>query len=326
MTQDDVVRGGRPTGHIPVRRLFRAWAGLLKVDSLSIFAAPVAVGLSAVPRAAWAAPGSVPLAGAELAAAACLFVATVVLDDLHGHRDGSDAANYGGPHDFRDPTRKPLLSGLISPRQAARCAYTAWLAGALLWCGVLAAAACRPVAVVALLAALTCCAPQYSWGLRLSYHGWGEALLVYFSVALVLAPAWLGGAPDACRMPSANLLAQAFLVGVWHVTLSSYANSADVVGDRAGGRATAATALGPRGNRGYLAALATSDLLLTLTVIGTSPAPWWSAAVLTPLAAVRTAAARSYRTTRDARAAHRHFWHLYRLGWPVLAVLNISTG
>ena len=298
----------------------RAWAGLGKADSAAIYGVPFLVGLSVVPVGTWT-ERTVLAVTLALLGTIGLFTACVTLDDVRGYRDGSDAANYGSRDDHRGTRRKPLVSGLISPSQARTFAYAAWVAGGLLWCASVATAPVRPVGAVALAIGLIVFTPQYSWGLRLSHRGLGETLMAYFSVALVITlPLLVGGEL------SLGLVSQALLTAVWHITVSSYANTADAQGDREVRRHTLATVLGPRRNLGYLALLTTTDPAATTAVALCSPLPWWTVLVLAPVLCARMRQAwRFFSGNSGPLTANTAFWRLYCLGGCALAAANMTT-
>ncbi|GAA3167547.1 MULTISPECIES: UbiA family prenyltransferase [Streptomyces] len=300
---------------------FGAYVRLAKADSLDLFLLPILVGWSALPAGHRLAAGSVLVVALITLGTAGVFAAAVALDDVRGHRDGSDAANYGAAHGLRELSRKPLLGGELTGPQALRFAYAAWGAGVFLWCLAVAAAAQRPGWVVLLVVVLLAAAPQYSWGLRLSHRGMGETLMAYFSVVLPVAVLTLAAGGRPTSVP----LLQALLVGVWHVLIDGFANTADVFGDRAVGRRTFATWASPARNRAFLAALITAELLLTAAVIGLSPAPGWFAVALLPVVVLRFRQVHEYGRSGDAAAASRRCWHIHRLGAWALTVANCAA-
>lgn len=318
-SQDHADQTRHPAQALSPGDRWRTWVRLSKVDSVAIYGVPLLVGLSVVPPAAWG-PRAVCCLALALVGTVGVFTATVVLDDVRGYRDGSDAANYRRAGDLRGAQRKPLVSGLISPGRALVLARVAWAAGGSLWCAAVGLAPVGSAAVWALAAGLVLFAPQYSWGLRLSYRCLGEALMAYFSLALVvLPPLGLGGEWDA------RLLSQAALVALWHVQVSSYANTGDVPGDRDIGRRSLATLLGPRGNHRYLLALATIAPVCAAAVVAVSPVPWWSGAFLLPVVCAGLGQARRYHRTGDAPVANKQSWKLYRVGGLALAAGNAAV-
>ncbi|MFC6879598.1 MULTISPECIES: UbiA family prenyltransferase [Actinomadura] len=294
----------------------KAWVMLAKAQSTGSYALPVLVGLSWLPVARCSADGIVM----TLLGAGGVFIATSVLDDVQGRRDGSDAANYRQPGYQRSLANKPLLSDVIMLRRAWGFAVTAWLWGALSWCVLIARAPARPTAVLALVAGLVIVVPHYSWGLRLSYRGYGEVVMMYFAASLVIAAPLLAGA-----RPTGHLVMQAVLVGAWYVTLNSYLNTVDMSGDRTAGRRTLAVRLGPSGNRRYLALLAIGDLTLTFGVIATDRDPGWDATVIATGLALRLWLAYRFQRTSDARGAGKRYWPLFHVGCLSLILTNTCS-
>lgn len=287
---------------------------LTKVASTGSYALPLAVGLSYLPPRAWSSASAV----ASLLGAGTLFVAAMVLDDVQGWRDGTDAANYQRPGYHRDLANKPLLSGLVTERQALGLGLGAWAASGLLWGAAVVLAPAPDSGAMALLVVLVLLVPQYSWGLRLSYRYGGEALLAYFGAVLAAAPPLLAGA-----QPTARLVGQAVLVGLWYVTLNSYCYTGDVEGDRMAGRATLAVRLGPDGNRGYLTVLAVGDLALSCALMAVTGECLWYAPVLAVGLVPRAVVAWRFRRTADARAAFARYWPLFHLGCGTLVLANV---
>ncbi|MFI6081604.1 UbiA family prenyltransferase [Streptomyces sp. NPDC051217] len=162
-------------------------------------------------------------------------------DDIAGFRNGSDLLNYRSDEQLRDIRAKPLLTGTVTERQAlvfaAGSGVVAVLAGtAAFW--VLGWDSPFSAYVLYLLGFVF--SVQYSVGLKVSYRrGGGETLLCLSTAAGLLAPFLAVN-----REWTWPAVAQALLLGVWLVMVSSYSNVNDVAGDRMAGRRTLAVTTG----------------------------------------------------------------------------------
>ncbi|MFH8336847.1 UbiA family prenyltransferase [Streptomyces sp. AM6-12] len=214
----------------------------------------------------------------------CLVGAAVAYDDITGYRDGSDAANYGTDAAVRRLARKPLLAGALTEADALRFARAALAAGVLCWTAVLALAPHRPLWAVLAVAAAGLLVPQYSWGLRLGYHGLQEVFLAAVGWAFVLPLYGL-----LTGRATAFAAVEAFLFGLGPLLFGVYSNMNDIAGDRAVGRPTAACLLSRRGNTVFIAALSALETAVIATAAVLGIAPWWFPLVLLPVTAARTA-------------------------------------
>ncbi|MFE7232256.1 UbiA family prenyltransferase [Streptomyces sp. NPDC057596] len=234
-------------------------------------------------------PASQRLDGASLVTLAafllgevCLVAAAVAFGDVTGHRDGSDAANYGPDAPARALARKPLLAGTLTEAAAVRFAWCALVAGCLCWTAALVWAPHRPLWAVLALVAAAVVVPQYSWGLRLSYRGFQEVFLAVVGWAFVLPLFGL-----LTGEVTGLAAVEAFLFGLGPVLFGVYSNTHDAEGDRAVGRPTAACLLSLRGNRRFIGALSVLETTAIVTAPPLGIAPWWFPLAFVPLKATR---------------------------------------
>ena len=217
----------------------RAYLRLAKLDIVDYYLAlPVAWTL--LPAASRLGARTLLTLGIFLLGEVLVIVSAVAFDDVTGYRDGSDAVNYGSDARRRRLARKPLLAGALSAAEAVRFAWLTAAAGTVLW--VLAALLAPHRPPWALIAAAVCllASVQYSWGLRISYHGWQEVFLLGFGAGMVLVPYGL----VTGRITAAAVL-QALLFGYGPMLFGLYSNTHDAVGDAGVRRRTAAAVLTP---------------------------------------------------------------------------------
>ncbi len=255
-----------------------------------------------------------------LAVAVAIVAAGGTLDDIRGYRDGSDRENYerSDPTGLRPMTRKPLLLGWITERQAVayarRAATTAAVLIGLAWM----AAGRQPVWVLAGYAAVMALAVQYSWGVNLSYHGAQELTLLAVAVGSIVLPASL-----ITRRLDSTAVVEALIFAAWFVQVSIFSNSHDAAGDRSHARWTVAAMTSERANRRFLTAVFVAGWAL----VGSSLAAGWAPAALA-VAAVSVLPLQAGQLWHGAVRGHylaaRHlgFWVL-RLGLPLVIVINI---
>lgn len=174
-----------------------------------------------------------------------VIAATCSLDDIVGVRDGVDQANHRGG--ARWGVNKPILAGQLSERHAF--GFVRVLAGiaALAYALVLVLAWPLPTWLLVTMPAMMLLAVNYSYGLKLSYHGAGELVIFVGAAGTVLIPYAL-----ITSEASPVLLVEAALVGLWHAQVVVFSNTQDAAGDRATGRMTMAARSSPDGNRRYI--------------------------------------------------------------------------
>ncbi|MET4927127.1 UbiA family prenyltransferase [Streptomyces sp. PSRA5] len=246
--------------------------------------------------------------------------AVMALDDVNGIRDGSDRANYlgTGGTPLRPLERKPLLTGALSVPQATRFGYLSLLWGTVLWTASAVTAPERPMWALVVTGLVLFAGFQYSWGLKLSYRGLGEVLIMGCPLVIVVAPyGFVTG-----QLP-AIVLVQAVLFGLWQILVSCYSNTKDISGDAAVGRSTVAVHASARGNLIFIGALSAADLLLTVGASAVGWAPWWFFAALLPEMALRLRQFTSFGRNGDALLARRRGVVAFRTGVAGIVLANL---
>ncbi|QBI55528.1 UbiA family prenyltransferase [Streptomonospora litoralis] len=259
----------------------RAYARLAKLDIIDYYLG-LLVAWSLLAPVARAEPAVWAALALLLAGELCMVAAMTSFDDVTGLRDGSDAANYGPDAPRRKLVRKPLIAGTLGESEAVRFGWSAAAAAALLWAGAVAVAPHRPLWAVAALALCLVCAVQYSWGLKLSYHGWQEVFLVALGVGLLAGPYGLfAGTIDAF------VLTQGLLFGLGPLLFGVYSNTNDIPGDAKVRRRTVAVLTSARGNAAFVAAVSAAEAVLIAAAVLTGIAPWWFAPAMAPVVLLR---------------------------------------
>ncbi|WP_237285697.1 UbiA family prenyltransferase [Streptomyces niveus] len=246
--------------------------------------------------------------------------AVMALDDVNGIKDGSDRANYlgTGGTPLRPLERKPLLTGALTVPQATRFGYLSLLWGTVFWTASAFAAPERPLWALVVTGLVLFAGFQYSWGLKLSYRGLGEVLIMGCPLVIVVAPyGFVTG-----HLP-AIVLVQAVLFGLWQILVSCYSNTKDISGDAAVGRSTVAVHTSARGNLVFIGALSAVDLLLTVGASAVGWAPWWFFAALLPEMALRLRQFTSFSRNGDALLARRRGVVAFRTGVAGIVLANL---
>jgi 1,4-dihydroxy-2-naphthoate octaprenyltransferase len=248
-----------------------------------------------------------------------VVAATRAFDDVTGFRDGSDDVNYR-PNQavLRDRSRKPLLTGQITEREAVAFGYAATAAGAALWMLAVLIAPHPSIGAAALAAFTLFIAVQYSYGLRFSYRGGQEAVLLLSTALAVLVPYWLA----AGRLSSLALL-ESFLFGLWSLLVSVYSNVNDVAGDRAVGRINVATSVSPRAYRWFVVLLTTTEVIAVGAALAAGAAPPWLALFLLPVLVVRVRQLHIGLLRGEPLAARRLGRVIHRVGVVLLVSANL---
>ncbi|QLJ02489.1 UbiA family prenyltransferase [Streptomyces sp. NEAU-sy36] len=317
----DSITAARPAATAHGRGRLRAYARLGKLDVydyyLGIF---LALAATLFPLGAFTAGRALVLA-LFLVGEIAVLMAMVALDDVTGFRDGSDLANYGPDNPLRSKARKPLVAGALTVPQALRFAWTSAAAGAVLWAAAVAVAPHRPPWALVAAGALFVVSLQYSYGLKISYHGFQEVFLVALGAVLVIVPYGL-----LTGEYSGFLMVQAVLFGFGPLMFGVYSNTNDVAGDRAVGRPTVAALVSERGNAVFIAALSATEFLIGALASLTGAAPWWFVLLMLPATALRT---RQYLTgfvRGDIMTARRTGFTVHRLGVVLMTAANLLAG
>lgn len=215
-------------------------------------------------------------------AAVLMTAALVAFDDLTGYRDGSDIRNYRANPTLRRARRKPLVTGALTEREVVWFGWLTTVAGAAVFAATVVAAPHAPQWTIWLIVANFVVGVQYSYGLRISYHGFQEAYIAALGWVMVLAPYGL-----ATGRFDGFVLVQALLFGLGPLMFGVYSNTNDIAGDRSVGRPTVAALTSPRGNRRFVAALSVSEFLLGAAASATGVAPWWFVLLMLPVTVLR---------------------------------------
>ncbi|KDN22622.1 UbiA family prenyltransferase [Amycolatopsis rifamycinica] len=214
--------------------------------------------------------------------AVLMTASLVAFDDLTGYRDGSDTANYRADPTLRRARRKPLVAGTLTEPEVVRFGWLTAFAGAGVFAVAVATAPYAPQWTVWLIVANFVFGIQYSYGLKISYHGFQEAYIAALGWVMVLAPyGLLTGRFDGF------VLVQALLFGLGPLLFGVYSNTNDIAGDRSVGRPTVAALTTPRGNRRFVAALSLGEFLLGAAASATGVAPWWFVLLMLPVTVLR---------------------------------------
>lgn len=220
--------------------------------------------------------------GVFLLGEVCVIAALVALDDRTGYLDGSDITNYSPNDPTRRVVRKPLVAGTLTVAEVTRFAWMMGIGGAALWTVAVLMAPQRPLWAIVVIAVTFVGSLQYSWGLKLSYHGIHELFIAALGWALILAPYGL-----VAGNPSGFVLVQAMLFGLGPLLFGVYSNTNDIAGDRSIGRPTVAVLASPRGNAIFIGALSGAEIVLILGAAAVGVAPWWFPIALLPTIVLR---------------------------------------
>lgn len=212
----------------------------------------------------------------------CVIAALVALDDRTGYLDGSDITNYSPNDPTRRVVRKPLVAGTLTVAEVTRFAWITAAAGAALWTAAVLLAPQRPLWALVVTVVTFVGSINYSWGLKLSYHGLHELFVAALGWALIMAPYGLL-AGDA----GGFVLVQAVLFGLGPLMFGVYSNTNDIAGDRGIGRPTVAALTTARGNAIFIGALSAAEITLILGAAATGVAPWWFPVALLPTILLR---------------------------------------
>ncbi|WP_255949946.1 UbiA family prenyltransferase [Streptomyces odontomachi] len=299
----------------------RSYARLGKLDVYDYYLSIVLV-LSAVllPTARFAAADTGTLV-VFLVGEIFVMMGLVAFDDLTGFLDGSDLVNYGPDNPRRRKSRKPLVAGALSPREALAFAWVTTAIGGLVWAAALAIAPHRPLWTVVLIVALFAISPQYSYGVKISYHGFQEAFLVLLGGALVMAPYGL-----VTGEYSAFVLVQGVLFGFGPLMFGVYSNTNDVEGDRSVGRPTVAALVSPRGNALFIGCLSAAEFLLGALSSAVGIAPWWFVLVMLPATVWRLRQYLAGFRQGDIMLARKRGFTVHRLSVVLLIAANLMAG
>lgn len=313
--------GPFPVGDVRPESKIRSYTRLGKLDVYDYYPS-IAVALSAALLPLSKLPPSTPaMCALFVVGSVFVIMAMVALDDVTGYRDGSDAANYGPDDPLRNKLRKPLVAGTLTLREALGFGWGTAAVGALLWAAAVASAPHRPTWALVLIAVLFVVSLQYSYGLKISYHGFQELFIAGLGVALVVAPYGL-----AAGRFSWFVLVEGVLFGFGPLMFGVYSNTNDIPGDRAVGRPTVACLASPKGNAVFIGALSGAEFLLGAACSATGVAPWWFVLWMLPATALR---ARQYLIGfrgGDIMRARKLGFTVHRVSTALLIAANLLIG
>ena len=298
----------------------RAYARLAKLDIFDYYLGLLVV-WSLLPAADRLDARSLLTLAVFLVAEVCICAATVAFDDVTGYRDGCYAANYGPDAPARKLRRKPLLTGALSPAEAIRFGGAMAVAAALACTVVVVIAPHRPVWAIAVTALCGVAFIQYSWGAKLSYHGWAEVVLAGVAFGWLLAPYGL-----LSGTASGFVIVQALVFGLGPLLFGVYSNTNDRAGDAGVGRRTAATVLSPRGNAIFIGTVSLAETLIIVSSAALGVAPWWFPLAMLPTIVLRAV---QYDTGFRRRDILRARWlgiRAHRVTVALLIVVNLVVG
>lgn len=245
--------------------------------------------------------------------------ATVAFDDVTGYRDGSDARNYDPEQEaLRDRARKPLLDGHLTVEAAVRFGWASVAFAVVSLAAALAAAPHRPLWAVLLVPTVLLLGANYSYGLKLSYRGLQE-LVILTTTGLTIAIPY--GLVTGRYTGMVGLLT--YLFGLWSLLVSVYSNLNDVAGDRAAGRRSLAVRAPRRVYRGVIVALTASEPAAILLALAVAAVPPWYPLFLLPVLAVRANQARTGLLQGNPLGARKLGVKAHRLGVVVVLVATL---
>jgi len=269
---------------VGIRATFINYARLVKFQFVLDFCLALVVAWTALDVGAKYAPATFLVLLTFILGQIGVLSAVMSLDDVTGLKDGSDSTNYlhGDQTRLRPLSRKPLLTGALSVSEAARFGYFGIAWGVLWWTVTIFLAPHSSLWTVIVTVLLLTASVQYSWGLKLSYRGFGEVLLLLCPAAFVVAPyGFITG-----TLPAVVAVA-ALAFGFGQLMIGAYSNTNDIEGDASVGRRTMAVITSPRGNRIFLGCATAANLLVILVPALAGWVPWWLPVMLAPVMVLR---------------------------------------
>jgi 1,4-dihydroxy-2-naphthoate octaprenyltransferase len=276
------------------------------------------VGVSLIGRPALEDGRTIAILAAILITGIAVIAATCSLDDITGVRDGVDQANH--LEGARWGVAKPILTGALAERHAFRFVHVLGAIGVLSYGVALALAWPLPAWLVITMTAMMLLALNYSYGLKLSYHGLGELVIFVGGAGTVLVPYAL--ATGSIR---ASVIVSAILVGAWHAQVVVFSNTKDRAGDRATHRMTIAARTSPRGNKIYIASLFAIVWAVTAVALAEHLLTPWSIAALAPVWGLQLYQLWSGLAEEQWLRARLAGFRVLRLGIVAMTVVNLCA-
>ncbi|AXB48003.1 UbiA family prenyltransferase [Amycolatopsis albispora] len=303
----------------PIRESkFRSYVRLAKLDVFDYYLSLFVVLAAILATTTQFSVEVFPMLLCFVAGEICVLASLVAFDDYTGFADGSDVANYGPDAPLRRKLRKPLVAGTLTPAEALRFAWGAAAAGAALWTAAILIGPYRPMWTVILLVVTFVVSLQYSYGIKLSYHGFQEIYLAALGWVLVLAPYAL-----ATGTINAFVVVQALIFGLGPLLFGVYSNTNDIEGDRSVGRTTVASTVSPRANARFVAALSLAEFAIGAVGSLTGAAPWWFVLAMAPATMMRARQWHRGFKLGDIMTARRMGFRVHRLSVLLLVLANL---
>lgn len=266
-------------------------------------------------------PRTIALLLVTLLAYVAMVATAGTMDDVTGYRDGTDWINYrnSDPTGLRPITRKPLLLGWCTERQAIRYARAAAVvsltAVAVSWL----VAGREPVWYLPLYLLVMVIGFQYSAGLKFSYLGCQELVLFLVMFSSIFFPyALVTGDTEAA------VTVQALLFATWFVQVSIMSNSHDVEGDRQANRRTMAVLLSERGHHRFIAGVFCAGWLVAVAGIVSGALSPWVCITLVPVVALQARQLRLSVRDHLYLEARKIGFRVLRTGVPILSLINLG--
>lgn len=240
------------------------------------------------------------------------------LDDVQGLRDGIDQLTYAADDTLRPTSGKPLVLGEISENSAYRFALTMGVVGPLL--GILAVMLTphHPLWLLVAVLFTAYASTQYSYGVRLSYHGMGELLLGLLAAGVFLIPLFfLDG-----HITATGWL-EAYLLGSLQAQVTIFSSSNDAAEDRAAGRMTMAARLTPAANRRFITTVLVASWVLTTVGLALGALNSWLILAFLPMWACQAVQVRRGLMQQRWLDARHFGWRAFDAGVIGLVLVNL---
>lgn len=243
------------------------------------------------------------------------------LDDIQGFRDGIDQRTYAGEDSLRPTSGKPLVLGEISEQAAYRFALLMGAVGPLLGVAAVLLTPHRSVGLFLAIVVTAYASTQYSYGVRLSYHGAGELLLGVLATSVFLIPLVLLDG----HVPAAGWF-EGCLLGALQAQVTIFSSSYDADEDRAAGRMTLAARLTPAANRRFIAAVFAVSWIVTATGLTLGVLDRWLLLAFLPMWACQAVQLRRGLVQKRWLDARHFGWRAFDAGVVALVIVNLLAG
>lgn len=206
----------------------------------------------------------------------CASALAITLDDIGGYIDGVDQL---GAIKAKRNQPKPLVTGELTLTEAKMAAMVL-IGFALILMTGLAVTAFNPLLAIPAVVMAVAVPSQYSVGLKLSYYGLGETVILYGAVVCAMLPYWLLNGTI-----TGTLLLTAILCGLPMAALVVNSHLLDYDADRAKNRRTLAVLVGASRVRWIAAVMVAAFWVIFFVGMATHMFPWssWLWLTLLPL-------------------------------------------